>query len=822
MTLVTEQQAQLEQEMIQRGHERYKKRQEKLPPSQREIPHQSITEALPQVASTIVKYLREDEQRFDSGRGRKSEWYDMLVDQDPDTLAYIGLNQCYETVLKQNSLAGCLSMIGSRIELEIWADGLKEHDSSLFKRLVSQVTRDHSSERYRIKAARIIASKAGFKLDKWGRADKVKVASPILSAILEASDIFEVVTTEENLKTHRTIGLTDHAEDLLKQRMFNASWAEPMLGPLVVPPKPWTSFESGAYQDDILSALVPLVRKATTEQKRAIERDFERRKEPLYVKAINALQNTPLRINKRVLEVLEHCAEEKLRFGKFPELEPPEFPKLPEDFEDLPEKTQRQLKKDQKDWHVKRRESVANMVVMNDDLKTAHRMCEFDHFFLAWSQDFRGRMYCISHFNYHRDDHIKALFEFANGKPVKEEDRGWLAIQLANVGDFDKISKASLDDRIQWVLDNEDWLRKINDDPIGTIDLWSVADKPFQFLAAIFAYFSEDELCHIPISLDGTNSGVQHYSMAMRNEADAKMVNLVPGDKCQDVYQDVANQVIKDLEADGSEDSQRWLDFGITRSVVKRPTMTYGYSAIERGFGDQIIEDLMQPLQRDVNYGKLKKHPFGDNRDQERYARYLAKFIYQAVQKVISSVAKGMEFLQSYADALAREGKSVRWTTPSGFPAVQRYTKPDVKRVRIFLYDREAKMPKQTRFTLHGLGPKYDTRKAKAGIAPNVVHSWDSAHMQLSILTALDQPGDPIKDFFMIHDSFATTAADTWRFYHCIRHAMVDMYEDNCLLQNFENECRNRLANPDMDLLPVPEKGTLDVRAVLESEYCFS
>jgi DNA-directed RNA polymerase len=809
----------LENDMILRGHQRYERRQEKLSPAQRQVPHKLITEALPRVSSTIAKYLREDEQRFDCGRGRKSEWYDMLIGLDTDTLAYIGLNSCYENVLKHNSLAGCLSMIGSRVELEVWADELEEYDTSLFKRLVSQVTKDHSSERYRMKAARIIASKAGFQFSKWGRKDKVKAASPILSAILEVSDLFEVVIVEENLKTHRTLGLTKEAEELLKHRLFDASWTEPMFGPLVVPPKPWTGFETGVYQDQTLSALVPLVRKSTAEQKKAIERDFEKHGEPLYVRALNALQATPLRINKRVLEVLDFCAQEKLRFGKFPELEPPAFPKLPEDFEELPEKTQRQLKRDQKDWHIKRRESVANMVVMNDDLRTAKKMAEVDQFYIGWSYDFRGRMYPTSSFSYHRDDHIKALFEFANGKEIGEEDLGWLSIHLANVGDFDKISKASLEDRIQWVSDNEDWLLEIYNSPETTTDLWTKADKPFQFLAAIFAYFDESKQYHLPISLDGTNSGVQHYAMALRSEKDGHMVNLTPSEECQDVYQNVADQVIEDLTADGTDDAQLWLDFGITRSTVKRNVMTYGYSSVERGFGDQIIEDLMQPLQRDVNYGKISEHPFGDLREQEHYARFLAKFTYQAVQKVISSVAQGMEFLQSYADALAREGKSVRWRTPSFFPAIQRYTKPDVKRVRIFLYDREAKMPKETRFSLHGVGQRTDTRKSRAGIAPNVVHSWDSAHMQLSIVLGLE---NGITDFFCIHDAFGTSAADTWTFYHCIRHALVNMYEDHCVLAAFERDCRNRLEDPDMDLKPVPEKGTLDVRSVLESEYCFS
>lgn len=816
---VLQTQSDLEQQMIQRGQERYKKRQEKLPPSQREIPHKVLTDALPKVSKAIKSALEEDARRFHSGLGKKSLWFEELVDQDTDTLAYLGLNSCYESVMMQGTLAGCLITIGSRVELECWAEDLRAYDDTLFKRLVKQVTKDHSSERYRLKAARIIASKAGFKFDKWSRSMKVNIASPILNAVLEHSEIFDVATVEENLKTHRTLCLTEAAEGLIRQRMFDASWAEPAFGPLIVPPKPWTAFDSGVYENEMLASLVPMIRRTTTEQRRAIERDFEKDPEPLYVRAINALQDTPLRINKRVLDVLDWCVSEKLRFGKFPELEPPIFPKLPENFDGLPEKQQRQLKKDQKDWHVKRRESVANLVVIDDDLRSAFKMAEYDRFWIGWSFDFRGRMYPVSHFNYHRDDHIKALFEFARGRPVAEEDRGWLAIHLANVGDFKKISKASLDDRIQWVLDNEEWLRQVNDDPKSTFDLWTQADKPFQFLAAVFAYFSDDPVCHLPVSLDGTNSGVQHYALALRSSEDGAMVNLVPNDKCQDVYQTVANRVIQDLTEDGSEDAQKWLDFGITRSTVKRNVMTYGYSSVERGFGDQIIEDLMQPLQKDVNYGTIPEHPFGDVRDQERYARFLAKFNYQAVQEVISSVSQGMDFLQSYADALAREGKSVRWTTPSGFPAVQRYTKPDVKRVKIFLYDREAKLRKQTRVTLHSDGPKYDTRKARAGIAPNFVHSLDSAHMQLAIVHAMEQG---IQDFFMIHDSFGTTAGQTWSFYHCIRHAVVDMYEDNCVLGNFEMECRNRLANPDMELAQVPAKGTLDVRAVLDSEYCFS
>ena len=86
----------------------------------------------------------------------------------------------------------------------------------------------------------------------------------------------------------------------------------------------------------------------------------------------------------------------------------------------------------------------------------------------------------------------------------------------------------------------------------------------------------------MPISLDGTNSGVQHYSAALRSSEDGHMVNLVPSDECQDVYKVVADEVNKRLLKDGSEEAQKWLKFGVGRSTVKRNVMTFAYSSQER------------------------------------------------------------------------------------------------------------------------------------------------------------------------------------------------------------------------------------------------
>jgi DNA-directed RNA polymerase len=774
--------------------------------------------------------LDENLRRVSEEGGCHSGWYEYLSKIDPEVLAYIGLNCCFDGYVRKSTRAKVLNNIGRRVEHELWADGLKNYDKPLFTRLVKQVTKAHSSEVYRFKSMRIIAAKEGYKVASWKEANKVIIASPILSSILEHTDVFEVVEVVEKLKSKQFIVMTQAASNVFSQMTERQSWAEPMFGPMVVPPAPWESRETGCYQDEALQAMVPLVRKASGEQKRAVDRDFQRSDSPDYVTALNALQATPLKINKEVLEALDWVTQENKRFGSFPEREAPAYPRVQEG---ASEAEANQVKKEQKAWPSKKAEALANQRVLQNDLFDAHEMSSFSEFYLPWSLDFRGRMYPVSLFNYHRDDHIKSLFMFSNGSQVDETSAGWLSIHLANCGDFDKISKAPLEDRIQWVSENHDSIMSIADDFRATFDIWKTADKPFQYLSACFEYSRlQDEgdeafVCYLPISLDGTNSGVQHYAAALRDKDDGFMVNLVPDQKCQDLYQVVATEVTKQLKVmtrEGSENdkanAQRWLNYGVSRKVVKRNVMTFAYSSRERGFGDQLIDDLMEPLQKQVTYGEITAHPFGIGKyEQEVNARFLAKVNYTACQGVVGSVRKGMEFFQAYADGLARENKSVRWTSPSGFPCLQKYTKNTTKRVRIFLFDREAQCVKSTRINLAEYTDVYDTRKSRNGIAPNVIHSQDAAHMHLSILEGL---ANGITDFFMIHDSFATTIDRAHDFYHCIRNAFVNMYEEHCVFEHFEHDCRQRLADVEQDLPGVPTKGSLDIQGVRESEYCFS
>ncbi|WP_415903188.1 DNA-directed RNA polymerase [Neptuniibacter sp. QD29_5] len=94
----------------------------------------------------------------------------------------------------------------------------------------------------------------------------------------------------------------------------------------------------------------------------------------------------------------------------------------------------------------------------------------------------------------------------------------------------------------------------------------------------------------IPIALDGSNSGVQHLSLAFRDPIGAAAVNVLPCDRPADIYQMVADKTIATLEEivesarndrsgqNSQEDdrpsdaelAQWWLDFGITRKTCPK------------------------------------------------------------------------------------------------------------------------------------------------------------------------------------------------------------------------------------------------------------
>ena len=785
--------------------------------------------------------------------GRVPMWLEPLKRIDPNTLAYIGLMCCYNGVLKSWSLSNLTQKIGEMIEQELLVCQLMETDAKTNKRIIAQVTKAHSSREVRLKSLRNITMKNGFKSLHFGvfkdakskaamKVRRTHYAAPVLNAVLKYCEAFEKYTVSEgkNNVVSRVV-LTSDAQDKLNRSEEHLSWMSPIYKPMLVPPALWSAFDTGCYEDAFLSSRVSLVRQATAAQKRAIEHQFTLGI-PTYARAVNALQATPLAINREMLEVVEWCWQAQMQLGKFPLSTLPDRPKLPEDHMTMDRKLKAEIKADIRKHFALERQVKGGAAVMRQDLTTAKELAEVDKFFLPVNLDFRGRMYFVPAFNYHRDDHIKCLFTYQRGYKVEGNNAYWLKVHVANCGDFGKVSKEPLDVRADWTDDNHETLLSIAADYQATFDVWSVADKPFQFLAAVLEYArwakeGDAFVSYIPLSLDGTNSGIQHYSGISKSITEASLVNLVPTTSMADIYKMNAERVVGELEKtkddiepfnvnwDQSRTrfqlAQAWLKFGVTRSVLKRPVMTYGYSSKAPGMSGQFMEDFCKPLQRKVSYGQLDAHPLGDSdRSQFEAARFMGQVSYEAIKGTLPDTTAIMDYLQSVAKVISTENKAIKWTTPSGFPIVQEYRMTKPQTVEISLFDRKLGERSRTRVGLRLDKDNINVQKSMNSIAPNFIHgSGDAAHMHLTICYLLDQ--GLAEDFVMIHDSFSISG-DVWDLFDGVRESFISMYDVPCSLQKFEDEVRQQLNDPSTELCPIPPKGDLDISQVRDSQFCFS
>ena len=103
-----------------------------------------------------------------------------------------------------------------------------------------------------------------------------------------------------------------------------------------------------------------------------------------------------------------------------------------------------------------------------------------------------------------------------------------------------------------------------------------------------------------------------------------------------------------------------------------------------------------------------------------------------------------------------------------------------------------------TRLRLNKQTDRISKEKQMQGIAPNFVHSFDSAHMMLTVNAAVNSD---ITSFSMIHDDFGTHACDVEEFRNVIKACFVSMYKNSDPLQDLYLTVS--LAAEDGDIPPI-------------------
>lgn len=457
--------------------------------------------------------------------------------------------------------------------------------------------------------------------------------------------------------------------------------------PMIVPPKPWSSFRSGGYYGVFESRHNFLRFKEFALRTNVLKTYLARIEEidlsSLY-QAVNTVQNTPYSINREMLEIIDTLLHTGKPHGGMVGLDPePELPMLPEPYSQY----ELQLHKREKSRRYMReivRKQKALRALRILDIAKDYKI--YRKIYFPCNLDFRGRLYPISFFNPQGDDMTKSLICYHEPTPAKHEsDLDLLKIQGCNLWGNDKIS---LGDRVKYIDSIHHDIISYATDPY-TFDTWERADEPLQFLAFCLEYKKAMEYiekhgtfigykCHIVISYDGTCSGLQHYSALLHDEVGGKHVNLVPHDVPADIYQEVADKCIEAIKKDAQSDeyiekrnviipkrdlAQLWLSYGITRKTVKPCVMTQPYGSGHYGYTETIKHDVIGYDDRFP--ANMKLH----------CADYLASKIEDAMRELVSSAVLGMECLQKIANEFIKDGVPVNWWTVLGLPVQQPYIK---------------------------------------------------------------------------------------------------------------------------------------------------
>jgi DNA-directed RNA polymerase len=797
-------------------------------------------------------------------RGRPPLWLPLVEPLDAEALALEALSAGWSAASMSHPLQKTLANLGDRAEVLAEVQALKATNGpEATRKALANVVQTKTSTGSRRKAVKAKAAKVNH--EPWTVQQKVYVGGLLWNALC-LTGLFE--TWEISGRDFKFTGLTTRGEHLALEAQHSLAWARPYLLPTLVPPAPWTGLHTGGYHTKELRKRTAFVRTRWKEHRKVLEAAETNGSLVKVMEAVSAIQDTAFSLSPEVLALVKWSWRKGLSLKKFPSRE--RVPtKLPWDLEymDIREKA-RHLALHYRAVRYNRGIS-SNAAAMRRDLETADWLTGLPAFWLPHSLDFRGRVYPIPSFNHQRADHVKAMFRFSRGERLGPQGLRALKWHVANTGDFGKVSKRSWEQRVKWTEDNLALVLRVARDPKANLE-WTKADKPFSFYHACLELsralalpYPEDYVSSLPVDLDGSNSGVQHYA-AMFRGPEGVLVNLTPSETPADVYAVVADKVRKyaeavaadhvhpaalqealrslekargDTEATGVAQAtlepllaRLWLEYGVTRTVVKRSVMTRGYGSETYGFRNQLIEDLMEPLGIEVLTGKRAVHPFGPDEGRQA-ASWMAKRIWIALDEVLVATSAGMDYFQGVASALGKQGLPVYWTTRLGFPVVQRYEEYDTAVVTLWLYGREAEVPQtlseplgrprnvldRYRMTVvtGGKSTLVKHRQVNA-VAPNFVHSQDATHLLMSVLTARDVG---IRDFLLVHDSFATHASHIDIFGRCVRVAFVDLYANGDPVKDFHDQASVISTEPLPD---IPEKGTLDIFGVLDAPYAFA
>lgn len=819
-----------------------------------------IARSIDELSAAVVRFIDKAKQ---PGAGRRHIAVKYLEQVDPDVAAFIALRLVVDSLTgKRLLLQGVAVKIGKRLEDEVRFAKFKDTDARMYARGLERASKASNYDRKR-------HSLAGYERrfseewQPWPEQDCLHIGSALVDMVLQTGLVEVADDVASRRDTVKLLVPSERINEWVEKEAARSEMLHPAHMPMVVRPLDWTDPFNGGYLTADAQGRNAMVK--TGNMNYLTELADHADEMPMVYDSLNALQSTRWRINPEVFAVLNEVWERGLPVAGLPDREDIAYCPCPQCEQMVPlAKTNTRMKADHpcfaeeevlKGWkaraferHTKNVSTRSKRMSVAKNLRIAEVYAEAEAIYFPYQLDFRGRVYAIPSFNPQGNDVTKGLLEFADAKPIEDGvAAGWLAVHGANVYGFDK---ASLEDRIQWVEDHEQEILSVAADPFSA-RLWHDADKPWQFLAFCFEWagFCREGygfMSRMAIALDGSCSGIQHFSAMLRDSVGGRAVNLLPAETPEDIYQRVCDKVIEKLkaelsstialataspiisspkdedtvaiaeataklaEAKGEYDKEvfalGWLSLKPSRKSTKRQVMTLPYGSTkfscreytEEWYKDVISSGMTNPFPKEVSY---------------KAVQYLSDLIWDSIGEVVIAARAAMDWLQGCAKVVAAEELPVYWTTPVGFRVMQKYNNTASKRVKTKLGDAIVKLSlREDKTTI-------DKRRMANAISPNFVHSMDATHLMMSVAYACN---NGVGSFAMIHDSFGTHAADTNMLAACLREAFVNLYTDLDVLEDFRQQIIRQVDEAEQKKIKaVPPKGDLNIDEVRASDFFF-
>lgn len=783
--------------------------------------------------------------------------WDLAASKNRNKTFPIVLDQLRTVGYEQASLIACQIILDSfsqvrdyrsiafRIASELRAEArfryIAEHEPDTWLELKRAVKDKSKNWKHLNKSLTLMANKAeAVKAFGWGedwtRADRLRVGTVLVELVARKTKIIRIKSISKMrrrggkriFEKELLVVATPEAEAWFKEATeFGRNNVATFL-PTVIPPLPWESQFVGGYHTNIIRRM-PICKTSKTHRGYLTAENV-----PKVYAALNTVQETPWAVNRDVFETFAHLwKDEGNEVAGLPPVNPIELPPTPREWIQGSEEV-KEWKRRARRIHTRNTELTSHRAIVSAAYDTARTFLH-QPFWYPHKVDFRSRVYPIPTcgMSPQGTDLGRGLLQFAEGLPI-DNDAARMALDVHGANVFGE-DKTPLNERVDWVRKNLGMITRVANDPLDCRD-WTKASEPWQFLAFCFEKQRLEECTRngttlvstLPVSQDATSSGLQIYSLLLRDRTGANATNVTPSGKRQDIYQDVADVASKYLidimegrrrafigargkteDADelGPRFARNWLsitDGSLSRSLAKRPVMVLPYGGTRystRKYTDEWYYDYLIE-------NKCWENPPLD--DANSHIVMLATVLWEAMGTVIRSSIEAMDWLRKAASLGAAAGVGLYWDTPSGFRVQQDYRHSEAKRVTTMV-GRSCRIHRN----YWEETDKVDTKRQSNGLPPNFIHSLDSA---LLVNTVNSLRGRGITHLGVVHDCYTSHAATAAEVGTVLREETASMFSTDILgtvKQSFEEQIGSPL--PDL-----PEYGDLDPSEVLQSTYYFN